>query len=117
MSDDKPNYGALARANAAYAPPEYSDPDIHAIRAVASGEASPEQQRRALDWIIQQAASTYDLGFIPGPDGDRNTSFMLGRQFVGMQIVKLCNMPVIRRRVEDGRRTDESGTEQGSNPE
>lgn len=71
-------------------------PDAAALQALALGEASPEQQRRALDWIIKSAAGTYQTSFIPGaPDA---SAFSEGRRFVGLQLVKLLslNLAVIR---------------------
>lgn len=72
-----------------WVPAPYEDEDIRAIRALAAGNASDTQQKRALDWIINSAAGYYDLSFRPGPDGARATDFAEGKRFVGSQIVKL----------------------------
>jgi len=78
----------------AWVPATYEAYDIEAIRATARGEADPHQQKRALDWIINTAAGAYELSFrSDGQGGDRETAFAEGRRFVGMQIVKLANMP------------------------
>lgn len=78
----------------AWKPADYDLPDIAAVKAVAAGEATPDQQRRALDWIIKTAAATYDEPFRSDADGgERETNFALGRAFVGRQVVKLINMP------------------------
>lgn len=71
-------------------PPHYENVDVGAVQALASGTASPDQQRRALDWIITAASATYDQSF--NPDSDRLTSFAEGRRFVGNQIVKLTKL-------------------------
>lgn len=71
-------------------PPDYEPADIGAIQALARGDASPEAQRRALDWIINAAAATYDQSF--HPDNAQLTSFAEGRRFVGNQIVKLTKL-------------------------
>lgn len=71
------------------APPAYDIRDCQAMYALQKGEATPEQQRRALDWIITKAAITYDL---PYGDTDRGSNIMIGRQFVGKQIVKLMKL-------------------------
>lgn len=64
--------------------------DGGALQALARGEATPDQQKRALDWIIQQGAATYQPTFVPGaPDA---SAFMEGRRFVGLQIVKLLTL-------------------------
>ncbi len=64
--------------------------DASALQALAAGTATPEQQKRALDFVIKQAAATYDQSFQPGmPDA---TSFMEGRRFVGTKIVELLQV-------------------------
>lgn len=74
-------------------PAKYEDADIYAIRALAAGTANEGQQKRALDWIINRAAMTYDQPFRPGgAEGARETDFAAGRMFVGQQIVKLTKL-------------------------
>lgn len=74
-------------------PPPWTKADAYALQALARGEASPDMQRRALEWIIQQAAATYDEPYRPGGvEGERDTTLSLGRAFVGRQIVKLLNL-------------------------
>lgn len=66
--------------------------DASAVQALARGEAGPDQQKRALDWVIKVAAATYNTSFTPGsPDA---TAFAEGRRFVGTQIVKLLSLNV-----------------------
>lgn len=78
---------------APWTPPPYGIADVQAIRALIIGEATPDQQQRALRWIIEVAAGTYDQSFYPGAeDGRRNTDFAEGRRFVGNQIVKLTKI-------------------------
>ena len=67
------------------------DADHAALKACQAGEASGIQQQRALRWIIEKAAATYDLPFRPGADGARDTDFACGRMFVGQQIVRELN--------------------------
>lgn len=75
-------------------PAGYVLADVEALQALHAGTASEGQQRRALDWIIKDAAETYEQAFRSDADGgERDTSFALGRAFVGQQIVKLVNMP------------------------
>lgn len=75
-----------------YMPAPYSKYDVYAIKALQNGTATAEQQQRALAWIINKCAKTYDLPYQPGgQDGDRDTAFAAGKQFVGQQIVKLIN--------------------------
>ena len=64
-------------------------PQIAAVLALESGEATAEQQQVALAWIVKEACGVYDLAYHPTEDGRRDTDFMLGRQFVGQQILKM----------------------------
>lgn len=77
-------------AGASWAPVSYEPQDMHAVQALRRGDATPDQQKRALAWIIESAAGTYDLSY--RPDSDRDTAFAEGRRFVGLQLVKLLNL-------------------------
>jgi hypothetical protein len=80
-----------APLTAASAPAEYVDDTVYAFMALARGEANEFQQKRVLDWIIQDAARTYDVSY--RPDSERETVFAEGRRFVGLQVVKMVNYP------------------------
>jgi len=73
-------------------PAVWENGDASAIQAIARGDASPEQQRRALDWIINMAAMTYDETFVPGQADV--SDFLAGKRSVGTQIVKLLKVNV-----------------------
>lgn len=81
----------MKRRTEAVQPPAYDRADVMAFKALVAGVANDAQQKRALNWIINQACGTYDLSFRPGINGERDTSFAEGRRFVGLQIVKLVN--------------------------
>ena len=70
-------------------PAEYEVADVAAIQALIRGEADPEQQKRALKWIIERGACTYDFHYY---ENERHTAFALGRAFVGQQVVKLTRL-------------------------
>ncbi len=70
-------------------PPKYELAHASAFQAMQRGEASPDQQKLALDWLIQLGAATYEHHFYPS---DRDTAFALGRAFVGQQVVKLLRL-------------------------
>tara|TARA_R110000868_G_scaffold114822_3_gene307267 strand:- start:1825 stop:2109 length:285 start_codon:yes stop_codon:yes gene_type:complete len=70
-------------------PAVYEVADVAAIQALVRGEANEEQQKRALKWVIERGAGTYDFHYY---DGERNTAFALGRAFVGQQVVKLTRL-------------------------
>lgn len=79
--------------HAPWLPPAYEPEDVHAIQALARGIANAEQQRRALAWIIERAAGTYEMSYRPGgEDGARDTIFAEGRRFVGNQVVKMTKL-------------------------
>lgn len=82
-----------------YGPADYDHLEHSAIQALGRGDANETQQRRALDWIVRQAAMTYDEPFIP--DSARATDYLLGRRSVGLQIVKLLNTKVNRPGLEN----------------
>ncbi len=63
--------------------------DAASIQALAKGEATADQQARALRWIIEQAALTYDLEY---RTETRDHAFCSGRRFVGLQIVKMLKL-------------------------
>lgn len=85
-------------ATGPYIPADYDIADVSAIQALSIGEASPDQQRRALKWLIEQGAGTYEFHYYPS---DRDTAFALGRGFVGQQIVKLLKLNVSSLRRHD----------------
>lgn len=73
-------------------PADWEPADATALQALARGEADSGQQRRALKWLIEKAAMTYDETFVPGsPDV---SDFLAGRRSVGTQIVKLLHVNV-----------------------
>lgn len=53
---------------------------------------TPFEVKRALDWIINQAAQTYDNGFTGDDPNGRIGAFVQGRQSVGQQLVKLMRL-------------------------
>lgn len=76
-------------------PAAYDRADVIALQALDQGIADADQQKRALDWIIHNAAMTYDMSFRPGGDeGDRDSAFAEGKRHVGNQIVKMTKINV-----------------------
>ena len=71
-------------------PPSYEKADISAIKGVVAGTATPEQQVRAMRYIIETLCGAYDLSYRPG--SDRDTAFAEGRRFVGLQIIKAIKL-------------------------
>lgn len=81
----------------AWEPVQTDIPNAGALQALMRGDASPEQQRRALPYIVEVICRTYDLSARPGgPEGDRATLFAEGKRFVGLQIVKLTKVNIAK---------------------
>ena len=55
-------------------PVPYDKSTVAALQQLAAGKANEGQQKMALDWIIYQAAGTYDLSFRSDPSGIRRAS-------------------------------------------
>ena len=84
---------------APWMPAPYVEADVMALKALQDGSATKEQQQRALRWVVEICARTYDQPFRPGgAEGGRETDFACGRQAVGKEIVKLLNMDVSKLR-------------------
>ena len=69
-----------------------TEPDISvtaAIKAVAYGTADPEQQMRAMRWILEVCSGG---GWAYRPEGDRETCIALGMQRVGEAIKRQINI-------------------------
>lgn len=73
----------------AFTPADFDIADVAAIKALERGTATEDQQKRALDWIINRAALTYDLDY---RTESRDHAFSSGRRFVGLQIVKMLKL-------------------------
>jgi len=80
-------------------PANYAARHIGLMKNLALGEASPEQQREALHFIVTELCQTYNVSYIP--DSDRDTAFAEGRRFVGLQIIKLTKLDVTNLRFDD----------------
>ena len=80
----------MKNKNGAAYPPEYEAADVSAIQQLERGEADAAMQKRALAWIIDNAAKTYDLSYRPGDPHE--TTFAEGRRFVGSLIIKMLKL-------------------------
>lgn len=81
-----------APVGAAWAPAPYEPADIAAIQGLMRGDAQPHQQQRALRWIIEVVAATYDTSY--RPESERDTCFAEGRRFVGTTLVKATKIDI-----------------------
>lgn len=83
---------------APWLPPEYDLADASALQALVRGEATAEQQQRALNWVMYRAADTYGFHY---RQNDRDHAFLSGRAFVGQQITKLLKLNLAKLRKPD----------------
>ena len=73
--------------NKAWAPAEFTLPEAYAIQALEAGIATEEQQRLAIQFIVNNLCGTYDQQYMT--DSQRDTDFALGKRHVGLQLVRL----------------------------
>ena len=71
-----------------------------AIQYLEQGNATPEQQKRVLDFIIYNLCGTYQPTY--GID-DSDSNFLNGRRFLGLEIVNCLkfNAAELARRIEE----------------
>lgn len=76
--------------------PPYDEATAFAFKALASGTANDGQQKAVVDYILA-VSGAYDLSYRPDAmGGDRATAFAEGKRFVGLQLIKMMNLPVGR---------------------
>ena len=84
----------LTRAFAVIPDKEWPSPIVAALKAMGRGEARPDQQITAMNFIIENLAGTYDLSFRPDDKGgERDTAFAEGRKYVGLQLRRVIAQP------------------------
>ena len=88
-----------------WAPQKPILPDVVALKAVAAGNATGDQQIRALKFIVEQIAGTYEEVYCPGAGGDRDTAYALGKRRVGTYIVSLLAADI--RKFKDGQPSEQ----------
>lgn len=72
---------------------EIDQAEARAIRALAAGEARPDQQTLALSFIIKKLARADDLAYVPGDT--HASAFLTGRAFVGSRLRMILSTPVV----------------------
>lgn len=74
-----------------FTPADWELADASAIQALARGDADETQQKRALNWVVNNACATYDLAY---RTDSRDHAFAEGRRFAGLQVVKMLKINV-----------------------
>ena len=86
---------AMPKASAPWMPVSVVKADAAALQAMRRGEATADQQVRAMEVIIGKISDRNGMSFRPGGlEGARESDFAEGKRFVGNQIVKLTNTPL-----------------------
>lgn len=79
--------------NAAWIIPPPHLSETVAIKALSNGSADPDQQKKALHWILTTCAAG---GWAYRPEGDRETCIALGMQRVGEAIKREINISLTK---------------------
>jgi hypothetical protein len=69
-----------------WSPVELTSDKAAVFQAIAAGNASEEQQKRFMSWLMTQVCCVNDLEF--RPDSFSSTSFASGKRYVGTQLQK-----------------------------
>jgi hypothetical protein len=78
--------------HAPWKPTPWEAADALAMQRLAAGTANAIEQKRAMKWILT-CTGVLDQAFRPGgEDGRRDTDFALGKQSIGLQIMKLARV-------------------------
>ena len=75
-------------------PPKTDKPAVAALQATLRGEATADQQRRAIQYIVRTISAHQRMSFRPGPGSEGETAFAEGRRYVGNQIAILTDIPL-----------------------
>ena len=81
-----------------WAPPRADLPDVVAIKALALGTATEDQQKRALHFILVHVCQVDDEPYCPA--SDRDTAYALGKRRVGTYLRSLLAADI--RKFKDG---------------
>ena len=72
--------------------PEIDIAEAAAVKAIYLGTATPDQQKRGMEWILKRACMVGDEPFCPGePD---STGYKNGKQSVARNILFIINEPI-----------------------
>lgn len=71
-------------------PPAYIKADLFAFQALEKGIATEHQQKRVLDYIVNNICQTYDLEY--RASSDRDSCIASGKRLVGLLIVKMLKI-------------------------
>jgi hypothetical protein len=87
---------------------EFKAADVAAIQAMEAGTATPDQQKRAFEWLLVGAARVRQPSF--QPNDPHGTAFAEGRRYVGLQIGLMRTLNVADVAIRD-RKADQADRE------
>ena len=73
--------------------------DIGAAKAMLAGEATPDQQKRFVAWLVNNACGYNEVAW--EPDNSHATSFEAGRRFVAVQVIKLTKLTLGKKNAQE----------------
>jgi hypothetical protein len=73
--------------------------DAAAIQAITRGEATPDQQTRAMEFIVRVICDATTMSY--SPESHSDTDFAEGKRFVSLQIVRICSMSLSQLRKDN----------------
>lgn len=89
-----PSVAEAIEAAAPWKPPPWEPQIATAFQALMRGDCPPHLQIQAMNWLMNDVCKIRDLAYRPGTEGERDTTFALGKQFVGHQIAKMLTTNV-----------------------
>lgn len=78
---------------------QFTVADIHALQRVYAGDATPEQQKRAMSWILTDLCRIKELGY---HENDRDTAFAQGRKFPGLKLAEFITINLENLKKKEG---------------
>lgn len=85
--------GAKVKPKSVFDFPASELADVVAVKAVSVGDATPDQQKRAVEWIVKNVCLIGDLSFTLD-EGPRATDFTEGKRFVANIIMWCAKTPI-----------------------
>lgn len=68
--------------------PQPTEIEVHAVRALVKGEASKDQQLRAVEWLMT-ITGIRGVPYVPGSEGERDTLVLIGQHRIGVLIANM----------------------------
>jgi hypothetical protein len=92
MSDKRtPARASLQHGTAQWAACHVDAAIAASVRAMHTGTATEEQQKRFMLWLNTEASPLIGLGW--SPDDERQSCFAAGRRFVALKIAEILKTP------------------------